>query len=354
MASKSTKKPLPQASPAFSWGSSETQFFYELNPDRILEAVDSLGYRCTGRCLPLNSMENRVYEIEIDDPVSTSENGLSYLIAKFYRPGRWSQDQLLEEHRFIQDLQQQELPAIAPLRTASGQTLHRMEHCGIWYALSPRQGGRNPDELQDDQLKRLGHLMARVHNIGQQQSAPKRLRLEPETYGLSSLDYLLEQETIPEDLEETYADLVEDICELSLPFFKETAFQRIHGDCHLGNLLWRMDQLYLVDFDDMVNGPCVQDLWLLVPGRDQESRRQFDLLLSAYTEMKDFDYNSLRLIEPLRALRYIHFSAWIAKRWSDPAFPLAFTHYGTRNYWMEQVQDLKECRDLILEKTSFF
>lgn len=347
MAGKKQTNPVPGPAPAFSWGDSDTRFFYDLNPDRILEAVDNLGYRCTGRCLPLNSMENRVYEIEVDDP-GNNETGVTYLIAKFYRPGRWTGEQILDEHQFIRDLQEQDIPAIAPLAGPDGQTLYRMEDCGIFYALSPRQGGRNPDELQDEQLKRLGHLLARVHNVGQQKNATHRIRLDLETYGLASIEYLLESESIPEDLEERYADVVEDICELSFPLFEQASYQRIHGDCHLGNLLWRIDQIYLVDFDDMVNGPCIQDLWLLVPGRDPESLRQFNLLLSAYSEMKDFDQASLQLIEPLRALRYIHFSAWIAKRWSDPAFPQAFTHYGTRNYWMEQIQDLEECRDLML------
>jgi Ser/Thr protein kinase RdoA (MazF antagonist) len=341
----STSKPWP----TFSWGNSDTQYFYELNPDRILDAVDHLGYRCTGRCLALNSMENRVYEIEIDDP--NSESGLSNVIAKFYRPGRWSFEQIQQEHEFILDLQEADISAIPPLRSSQQQTVHLMEDSKIFYALFPRQGGRNPEELQDDQIKRLGHLMARVHNTGAQKKAPARLQLDPETYGLNSLDYLLEQESIPEDLECRYANVVEDICDASQALFDSAQTQRIHGDCHRGNLLWRMDQLYLVDFDDMVNGPCIQDLWLLLPGRDAESQRQRDLLFRTYNEIRDFDFHSIQLIEPLRALRYIHFSAWIAKRWSDPAFPLAFPLFGTRNYWLEQIQDLEECRDLILHPT---
>jgi len=345
MTDKTQADPSAPQNPSFAWGSNATQFFYDLNPDRILDAVETLGHRCTGRCLALNSMENRVYEIEIDD--SSTDSGVSYAIAKFYRPGRWSAEQILEEHRFLLDLRAQDIPCIAPLLDEDGETLHEMEECGIFYTLFPRQGGRNPDELQPEQLQRLGRLLARVHQVGGQGTAPNRISLEPETYGLSSLDYLLENEIIPEDLEDDYADSVEEICELSYPLFDNCQPQRIHGDCHLGNVLWRQDEIYLVDFDDMVNGPCIQDLWLLAPGRDPESRMQLNEMISAYQEMRNFDHASLRLIEPLRALRYIHFSAWMAKRWADPAFPQAFPHYGTRHYWMEQVQDLTECLDLI-------
>lgn len=342
-----TPNPEPSELPSFAWGKKETQFFYDLNPDGILDAVEEVGYRCTGRCLALNSMENRVYEIEWNDP--STDSGLSYLIAKFYRPGRWSDTQIKEEHQFLLDLKEQEIPAIAPLADPQGRTLHQMETNGIYYTLFPRQGGRNPDELQKEQLQRLGRLLARVHDVGDRKKALQRIILEPDTYGLSSLDYLLDKEILPEDLESNYADTVEEICERSQPLFSNTPVQRIHGDCHLGNVIWRMDEVYLVDFDDMVNGPCIQDLWLLAPGRDPDSKRQFSILLDSYQEMRAFDHTSLNLIEPLRALRYIHFSAWMAKRWDDPAFPQAFPHYGTRHYWLEQLQDLKDCLNLMTE-----
>ncbi|NJK92282.1 MAG: serine/threonine protein kinase [Blastochloris sp.] len=330
-----------QSNPVSAWGREATRHFYELGPEEILDAVERCGYRCTGRCLALNSKENRVYEIEVEAQERAEES--SFVVAKFYRPGRWSKAQIAEEHEFLRDLQQHEIPAIAPLPNGAGATVHELESMGIFYTLFPRQGGRNPDEPDQAQVKRLGHLMARVHNCGAQKTAQHRVRLNPETYGWNSLDYLLEEESIPEDLEESYADLVEELCELSFPLFERVESQRIHGDCHLGNLLLRMDQLYLVDFDDMVQGPCVQDLWLLLPGRDRDSLALRDVLIESYEELRPFDRHSLKLVEPLRALRYIHFSAWIAKRWSDPAFPLAFPYFNTRNYWLEQMEDLREC-----------
>lgn len=334
-----------------SWGTEQTQFFFELTPDVILDAAELIGVRCTGRCLPLNSMENRVYDLEIEWPHPQPPKSPSELsrIAKFYRPGRWTREQILEEHRFLLDLHELDIPAVRPEKDPRGETLHEIPEIGIYYAVFPKIGGRNPDELSGDQLRSVGRLLARVHNAGATRPAAHRIRLDHETYGWSNLDYLLEAEILPEELEDSYADLVEEICELSAPWFEESAVQRIHGDCHLGNLLWQDQGPCWVDFDDMANGPCVQDLWLLVPGRDEDSREQFNIMLQAYEDLREFDRRSLRLIEPLRALRYVHFSAWIAKRWEDPAFPRRFDFFGTKNYWQQQIGDLGESLDLIRE-----
>ncbi|MCB0322697.1 MAG: serine/threonine protein kinase [Bdellovibrionales bacterium] len=335
-------------SPAM-WGSAETKYFYELTPDRILDAVEAFGFRCTGRSIALNSMENRVYEVEIEvaqeaELKSPSER---FRIVKFYRPGRWTREQIAEEHQFLLDLVELEIPVVAPVQFGDGETVLKVPGAEIWCAVFPKVGGRNPDELRTEQLPLVGRLLARLHACGAVREAPHRIELTPETYGRQSLQFLLERGALPSSLEKRYHNAVETICDVSEPLFAEATLQRIHGDCHLGNLLWGEYGPFWVDFDDMVRGPCVQDLWLIVPGRDDDARRQLDTLLDAYEQMRSFDYRSLRLIEPLRSLRMIHFSAWIAKRFDDPAFQRAFGDFGTERYWMEQVRHLEEQVEVI-------
>ena len=334
------------------WGSNETQFFYDLTPEIILESVEKLGLRCTGRVMPMNSMENRVYEVEVE--VEGTEGSLlsrsdRARVVKFYRPGRWTGEQIGEEHQFLLDLRRAEVPVVAPLPFPDGSTLQAVPGLGIFCAVFPKRGGRHPEEMSSADLERVGRLLARLHNVGAQREAPHRLPLSPEVYGDQNLDYLLESGSLPTEIEDDYVDVVEEICTVSEPWFDEAGRQRIHGDCHLGNLLWTDDGPFWVDFDDMVQGPCVQDLWLVVPGRDEESVVRRMALLDAYEELREFDRRSLRLIEPLRALRFVHFSAWIAKRWTDPAFPRRFDFFGTRRYWEEQLADLQEQLSLIRE-----
>ena len=341
---------MTQSHAASAWGDRETEYFYELTPDRILAAVEEIGVRCTGRTLPLNRMENRVYEVEIEvaDPSQIKSPSEKARVVKFYRPGRWSRDQILEEHRFLLDLREAEIPVVSPIPFADGATLHHVPEANVLFTVFPKVGGRHPDEMDAEQLRRVGRLLGRMHNVGAERQAEHRLRLTPETYGYGSLDYLLETETLPERMEEAYAETVEEICELSAPLFAEAAVQRIHGDCHLGNLIWNEEEgPFWVDFDDMVVGPPVQDIWLVVPGRDEESRERREYLLEGYEEMREFDRRTLRLIEPLRALRFVHFSGWIAKRWSDPAFPRRFEDFGTERYWGEQLADLREQLELV-------
>lgn len=331
------------------WGDSHTQYFYQLTPERILDAVESsTGLRCTGRAMALNSMENRVYELEIEldeAPVNPSER---FLIAKFYRPGRWSEAQIRDEHNFLHDLAELEIPVVAPKRFVDGDTLHKLKDAEIHYAVFAKVGGRSPDELSDDQLAQVGRLLARIHNVGAAKAAPHRIVLSPESYGLGNLRQLLEAKIIPPEITAVYKQTVESICNISAPWFAETANIRIHGDCHLGNLLQGRERLFFVDFDDMVMGPAVQDVWLLIPGRDQYAKRQLSVLLDGYTSMRDFDFQSLRLIEALRALRFVHFSAWIGRRWQDPAFPKAFPQFGTQSYWQDQLRDLREQQSILL------
>ncbi len=323
-----------------AWGDTQTRFFFELTPDRVLDAVETAGLRCTGRCVALNSFENRVYDVELE-----SEDGAkARRVVKFYRPGRWSEAQILEEHEFLQDLRESEIPVICPLPFPDGRTLHRLDS-GIAFTVFPKVGGRAPEEMTPDQLRQIGRLLARIHQVGGNKAAPHRIELNASTYGRQNLETLLATNQIPLEFKGRYEKAVLELCAVTDQRFAELApgsIHRLHGDCHLGNLLWSPGGPFFLDFDDMVRGPAVQDIWLLVPGRDPDSLQNRQHLLAGYEEMRHFDYPSLRLIEPLRALRFVHYSAWIARRWEDPAFPLAFPHFGSHRYWADETHDMEE------------
>ena len=335
-----------------AWGDDQTRFFFELTPDRVLDAVEAAGFRCTGRCIPLNSLENRVYSVELewDDDIPRSIHE-RFRVVKFYRPSRWSEEQILEEHRFLKELLDQEIPVVAPLELPSGVTLKKTES-GIWYALFPKVGGRSPDELNEQQLERIGRLLARIHTVGAARPAPSRVHLNPDTYGLQHLEFLLKGNWVSPDVSGRYEKAVREICARSRPWFQETPVQRLHGDCHLGNLLWNDSGPFFLDFDDMVMGPCIQDLWLVAPGRDAIGRQNFEILVDAYRQVKEIDSRSFRLVEPLRALRFVHFSAWIARRWEDPSFPNHFPQFGTPRYWSEVTEDLEEQLSFIQQENT--
>ncbi len=321
------------------WGKEETQFFFHLEPHLILKSIDCLGMRTTGRCLALNSMENRVYEIEIEDPEDRDQS--QFVVAKFYRPGRWTQEQILDEHNFLLELAQDEIPVIAPLQF-EGKTLFQVPGHKLWYTVFPRKGGRIPDEMDDEKLEIIGRLLARIHNVGARKKARHRLLLNPTIFGLNNLRFLIDSKKLPEIYRPIFQQTIEQICQFTEPLFANTQSLRIHGDCHRSNIIYREDQgPFFVDFDDMVMGPAVQDIWLIVPGDDEQAREDRTTLLSNYELMRSFDYSSLRLIEPLRALRYIHFAAWMAKRWDDPAFQRAFPYFGSERYWSELSTDLQ-------------
>lgn len=320
-----------------------TRFFFELTPERILNSVERFGVRCTGRALTLHSMENRVYEVEVEvdeDQIRTPSD--RFRVVKFYRPGRWTEAQILEEHQFLHDLRQVDIPVVAPLANEEGCTLLKMEEADLWYALFPKQGGRSPDELTAEQAPVIGRLLARAHNVGAAKSAPSRLPLTPSTYGRANLEYLLRAKLIPEEIQKAYIQVVERLCQLGDELYRDVRLQRVHGDCHLGNVLWGSNGPFLVDFDDMVMGPPVQDIWLILPGRDDYARDVLLHLLDGYESMRPFDRSSLRMVELLRALRFIHFTAWIGRRWEDPTFPRVFHTYGTPGYWSAQLADLRE------------
>jgi Ser/Thr protein kinase RdoA (MazF antagonist) len=326
---------------ASGWGNSTTQYFFALTPDRVLEAVETAGILCTGRCQALNSFENRVYDVEIEMDGRPATPSANHRVVKFYRPGRWSKEQILEEHEFLRDLEAAEVPAVAPLPFPDGETLRTLES-GIHYCLFPKVGGRAPDELDRESLKRVGRLLARVHQVGRAKQAAHRIALTPDTYGIANLEFLLEKNLIPDEFRDRYEKAARDLCATVAPWFAETRAQRVHGDCHLGNLLFNPSLgaggWYFVDFDDMLVAPPVQDLWLLLPDRD---RQKLEVLLEGYEEIGDFDRTSLRLIEPLRALRFIHYTGWVARRWDDPAFPQAFPQFGSYRYWKDETEDLE-------------
>jgi Ser/Thr protein kinase RdoA (MazF antagonist) len=288
-------------------------------------------------------MENRVYEVELDvDLPPGASRWDAFRVIKFYRPGRWTREQILEEHQFLKDAADAELPVVVPLEFTSGSTVELVPDTNMLYAVFPKAAGRIRDELAVDELEQVGRLIARLHNVGAKSSFSSRLSLTVQSYGYANLEFLQRERLIPDSVESYYRRLAEQICAVSEPWFNDVPLQRIHGDCHLGNILWLGAQCFMVDFDDSVLGPCVQDLWLLTPGRDIDSLQRQNAILEGYRSMRPFSNDSMRLREPLRALRMIHFTTWIAKRYEDPAFKRVFVDYGTERYWREQLIGLQE------------
>ena len=307
--------------------------FDTLTPDLVLDAVESLGYLSDARVLALNSYENRVYQVGIEDDTP--------LIAKFYRPARWSDEAILEEHRFSLELAEREIPVVAPLER-DGQTLHT--HGGFRFALFPRRGGRAPEPGNLDQLYRLGQLLGRMHAVSASRPFEHRETLGVENFGHASLATLLESNFVPKSLLPAYESVARDLLKRVEDVFTRTDFQpiRLHGDCHPGNILARDDAFYLVDLDDCRMGPSVQDIWMMLAGERHERLGQLSELVDGYNEFHDFTPRELPLIEALRALRLMHYSAWLARRWDDPAFPMSFPWFGSERYWGDQILILRE------------
>jgi Ser/Thr protein kinase RdoA (MazF antagonist) len=317
------------------------EFFYTLTPEAVLDSVESAlgnGTRATGRCLVLNSLENRVFDVELEDG--------GHVIGKFYRPGRWDRAALLDEHQFLHDLQAAEVPAIAPLALADGSTLAQTVD-GIYFALFPKVRGRSLQELSPSQLQQVGRFLARLHNVGESGTAPHRLQLTVEDFAEPALATLLATDAIDIQVRSRYERAARAILRLTAPLLRDQPRLRIHGDCHLANLLFHQDAPLFLDFDDMLRGPAVQDVWMIVRGRDAEAQEQRALLLAGYRELRSFDMATLRLVEPLRALRMLHFSAWISRRWADPIFPRMFPDFMTYRYWSEEATALEEQQRLI-------
>ncbi|MGD8811140.1 MAG: serine/threonine protein kinase [Thioalkalispiraceae bacterium] len=314
----------------------EAQPYDNLTPDLILDAIESVGLGVSGSLFPLNSYENRVYQVGL--------NTGNDIISKFYRPGRWSNEAILEEHRFSRELADNEIPVVAPLEI-DGKTLFDFE--GYRFAVFEKRGGRSPELENPDHLRWLGRFLGRIHAVGRSQFFQHRPRLTPQRLGNTSVSFLLDSGFIPDYLQHNYRVAAEAILEVVSNHFEACLprYLRIHGDCHPGNILWTDDGPHFVDLDDTCMGPAIQDLWMLLSGDRQQMETQLRTLLEGYHTFSDFDEAELILIEPLRALRQLHYSAWLARRWNDPAFPMHFPWFNTPRYWEEHLNDLRECQE---------
>lgn len=321
--------------------------FSALTPDIVLDALASVGLYGDGRLLALSSYENRVYQIWLEDG--------ERVVAKFYRPERWSTAQILEEHAFAAELMRAEVPAVAPL-VREGSTLHH--HAGFAFSVSPWRGGRGPELDDFEVLEWIGRFLARIHTVGAAQPFEHRPALDLQTFGIDARDWLLAQQVIPLDMQSAWKDACDKAIEIiagsALSMSAGNSFSlnharqiRLHGDCHPGNILWTPVEQpgggpHFVDLDDARMGPAVQDLWMLLSGDRSQRTQQLGALLEGYEQFRSFDRRELALIEPLRTLRLIHYSAWLARRWKDPIFPVNFPWFGSSDYWRGQVDMLHE------------
>jgi len=304
-----------------------------LTAECVLDALDSVGIRGDGRMIALNSYENRVYQLWRDDAPP--------VVAKFYRPARWSDDQILEEHALVNEIDAHEIPAVPPIEV-EGRTLHRFDE--FRFAIYARQGGRAPELEQRATLEHLGRFIARMHTVGAARAFSHRPALTIESFGDESRAYLLDNDFIPDDLRPSWISIVDQALQAVRRAYagRQVTTIRLHGDCHGGNVLWTDAGPHFVDFDDARTGPAVQDLWMLLSGDRRAMEAQLRILIEAYETFRAFDRRELALIEPLRTLRLLHYSAWLARRFNDPAFPIAFPWFNTQRYWQDRILELRE------------
>jgi len=308
--------------------------FAELTPDAFLSALEDQGFRCDGRLLPLNSYENRVYQVGIEDDVP--------VIVKFYRPNRWTDASILEEHAFSAELADRDIPVVPPMVVDEDTLLTTND---FRFAVFPRRGGRSP-ELDDlDALEQLGRLVARIHLVGDQSDFKERPLMDLDTYLFEPSQFLLEEDFVPPELVANYESAVAAI-EQSINACAERAGEvewlRLHGDFHPGNVLTDGERFHIVDLDDCRMGPSVQDLWMFLSGDANEQQVQLGALLDGYEQFRRFDATELHLIEALRSMRLVHYAGWLGRRWEDPAFKVAFPWFNTTRYWEEQILTLRE------------
>jgi Ser/Thr protein kinase RdoA (MazF antagonist) len=324
-----------------------THAFETLTPDLVLDALDSVGLRGDGRLTALSSYENRVYQVQLEDGTS--------VVAKFYRPERWSEAQILEEHAFAAELMAFEVPAIGPL-VLNGQTLHHFG--GFAFSVSPRRGGRPPELDDGEVLEWIGRFLARIHTVGARKPFVARPALNVQTFAEEPRQWLLAHDMVPLDVQSAWTRGVDKAIAMIRQHDtlnadagrSDVRVLRLHGDCHPGNILWTPADAapnlgpgpHFVDLDDARTGPAVQDFWMLLSGDRQQRTRQLGALVDGYEQFREFDRAELSLIEPLRTLRLIHYSAWLARRWTDPTFPVNFPWFGSSDYWQGQVQMLEE------------
>ncbi|MBS0375240.1 MAG: serine/threonine protein kinase [Proteobacteria bacterium] len=308
--------------------------YARLSPDKVIAAVEAAGLPSDGRVLALNSYENRVYQAGVEDAEP--------VVLKFYRPGRWTDASILEEHAFALELAGAEIPVVAP-RVIGGTTLLELD--GYRYAVYPRRGGRWPDLDSTDDRVLMGRFLGRLHRLGAARRFEHRPTLDVAALGRAASEFVLDGDWLPDYQLERYADTTEALLEGIDEAFAAAAplrQLRIHGDCHRGNILWTAAGPHFVDLDDCLTGPAIQDLWMLLAGSPDEMRRQLTDLVEGYEQFADFDRVEIALIEPLRALRMIHYAAWLARRWHDPAFPKAFPWFAAARYWDDHVRQLAE------------
>ena len=312
-----------------------TQHPYEsLTPDTVIDAVESLGYFSDARILALNSYENRVYQVGIEDEQP--------VIVKFYRPERWSKEQILEEHAFAQELADLDISVVPPMVSENGQTLH--DFAGFHFSLYTRKGGHAPELDNMDHLFNLGQLMGRIHRAGSTHNFSYRSEISLQHYAKDSAAFLLESDAIPQSLIPAYETLARDLIDKLevIDANNSPEIIRLHGDCHVGNILYRDDVFHFVDFDDCINGPAIQDLWMFLNGDRQNRMAQLSELIDGYSEFHEFNPAELNLVEYLRTLRQMNYSAWLARRWEDPAFPIAFPWFNSERYWADHILELRE------------
>ncbi len=311
----------------------ENADFYSLDPDTILRTVEAAcGKSMSAVCRPYASYINRVYELQTNSGES--------IVAKFYRPGRWTREALQDEHDLLQELSEGELPIIAPQPLSDGSTLGGEDE--MYFALFPKMGGRTCDELSDDNWLEIGRLVGRVHQIGASRSANSRVSWSPDTVTKEHVKYILQGKFVPDSLKEDYERVAWEFIELAEPMFEDVSLQRIHGDFHFANLIYRPgESFFMIDFDDMAMGPAIQDLWMLLPGRGSEVRREINLFAEGYETFRSFPYSQIKLIEVLRGMRYIHFCVWCAHQVQDSSFLESNPNWGTQEYWRQEIQDLQ-------------
>lgn len=309
-----------------------SQGFYKLMPHDVLNAIEVSGFTPTGQMTQLNSYENRVFDIRIEQ----NDLGLDRLVAKFYRPGRWKKESIQDEHDFLNDLNRESIPAVAPLILKNGKTI--LDFQDMFVSLFPKMKARMPEEFLGNDLESVGLLLAKLHNVGAQKKAIHRKKLTTDFFGWESLDIL--QDWISPEVKGRYNEAAEEILEWLDETLDESQFIRIHGDCHRGNLLNTGKEFFFVDFDDFCNGPIAQDFWMLLSGDDLN--KDMDKILAGYETIRTFDRSNLKFFEPLRGLRIIYYARWIATRWEDPSFPKLFPDFQTYSYWAEEVEALEK------------
>ena len=321
--------------------------YEHLTPDVVLDALASVGLLGDGRIMALSSYENRVYQIHLESAAGSGELAGDVVVAKFYRPDRWSDAQIGEEHTFTAELMAAEIPVVGAL-VLDGQTLNHFG--GFSFSVSPSRGGRRPELDNLDVLEWIGRFLARIHTVGSAQPFTHRPALSLQTFGYASRDILLKGGYLPLDMESRWHKAFDEAMLTAQAVFESTGDVkqlRLHGDCHPGNVLWTPEGLpgagpHFVDLDDARTGPAVQDLWMLMSGDRAQCTRQLGALVDGYEEFREFDRRELALIEPLRTLRLVHYSAWLAQRWHDPIFPINFPWFGSSDYWKGQVDMLEE------------